>query len=51
MIIKEKCRDFPISPVVKTLNFHCRGQGFNPCSGQLRSNLASAAKKKKAQGL
>ena len=47
MIIKEKCRDCPGSPVVKTLSFHCRGQGFNPCLEQLRSNLASEAKKKK----
>ena len=47
MIIKEKCRDCPGCPVVKTLSFHCRRQGFNPCLGQLRSNLAGAVKKKK----
>ena len=26
-------RDFPGSPVVKTLHFHCRGRRFNPWSG------------------
>ena len=30
--------EFPGSPVVKILGFHCRGHSFNPCS---------AAKKKK----
>ena len=25
--------DFPRGPVVKTLCFHCRGCGFDPCSG------------------
>ena len=28
-----KARDFPGSPVVKTLSFHCRGHGFDPWSG------------------
>ena len=26
-------RDFPGSPVVRTLCFHCRGHRFNPCLG------------------
>ena len=26
-------RDFPGGPVIKTLFFHCRGQGFDPWSG------------------
>ena len=28
-------RDFPGSPVVKTLSFQCRECGFNPWSGNL----------------
>ena len=30
---KTKIRDFPGGPVVKTLCFHCRGQGFDPWLG------------------
>ena len=30
---KKRGRDFPGGPVVKTLSFHCRGHGFNPCLG------------------
>ena len=26
-------REFPGDPVVRTLRFHCRGQGFDPWSG------------------
>ena len=31
----ENCKrgDFPASPVVRTLRFHCRGHGFNPWLG------------------
>ena len=32
-IIKEYYRDFPVSPVVKTQYFQCRGQKFDPWSG------------------
>ena len=28
-----KGRDFPGSPMAKTLHFQCRGPGFNPWSG------------------
>ena len=31
---KERVRDFPGGPVVRTLPFKCRGQGFNPWSGK-----------------
>ena len=30
---KEKMKEFPGSPVVKTLHSHCLGPGFNPWSG------------------
>ena len=30
---KEKDRDFPGGPVVKTPRFHCRGNGLDPWSG------------------
>ena len=30
---KKREVDFPGSPMVKTLCFHCRGPKFNPCSG------------------
>ena len=33
MLPKESCRDFPCGPVIKTLCFHCRGNGFAPWSG------------------
>ena len=26
-------RAFPGSPAIKTSHFHCRGPGFDPCSG------------------
>ena len=29
--------DFPGRPVIRTLSFHCRGHGFDPWSGKLRS--------------
>ena len=42
--------DFPCSPVVRTLCFHCRGCGFNLWLGELRSlMLYSAAKKNQNQ--
>ena len=34
--------DFPGSPVVKILCFHCRGHGSNPWSGQSLHNLCCA---------
>ena len=30
---KATVRDFPGCPVVRTPNFHCRGHGFHPWSG------------------
>ena len=30
MLMKNKVRDFPGSPVVKTSHFHCRGWEFHP---------------------
>ena len=37
--------EFPGGPVVKTLRFHCRGRGFNPWSGNLRSPKPCGAAK------
>ena len=31
---RKQWREFPGSPVVRTLSFHCRGRGFNPWSGK-----------------
>ena len=36
---KVKHRDFPGSPVVKTLHFQCKGHGFDPFFGELRSHM------------
>ena len=48
MLQKLEHRLFPGGPMVRTLCFHCRGRGFNPWSGELRSYTAhSMAKKKK----
>ena len=35
ILLSEKSQtvDFPGGPVVKTLHFHCRGPGFDPCLG------------------
>ena len=33
VILKGLARDFPGSPVVKTLHFHCRGHRFDPWLG------------------
>ena len=50
--------NFPGSPVVQTLHFHCRGHGFEPWLGKLRSctphgtaknNNTNYLKKKKKQ--
>ena len=32
LILKNNSGDFPGSPVVKTLCFHCTGHGFDPWS-------------------
>ena len=32
-------QDFPGGPVVKTQHFHCRGVGFDPLLGELRSHM------------
>ena len=29
-IKKQKCREFPHGPLVRTSHFHCQGLGFNP---------------------
>ena len=31
--LKWRNREFPGSPVVRTLRFHCKGHGFDPWSG------------------
>ena len=31
---KKKCRDFPGSPVIETLRFHCRGAQVRSLSGK-----------------
>ena len=31
--LKENIRNFSSGPMGKTSHFHCRGAGFNPCSG------------------
>ena len=41
----QKQRDFPGSPVVKTLNFHCRGCG-SMLVGELRSLVPRGAARK-----
>ena len=33
-LLKRLTRDFPGSPVFETLSVHCRGHGFDPCSGK-----------------
>ena len=38
--------DFPGGPVVKTLCFHCRGNGFDPSSGEIRSCMPQDVAKK-----
>ena len=32
-MIKTLTREYPGSPAVRTLRFHCQGYGFNPWSG------------------
>lgn len=32
--------DFPGSPVVRSLRFHCRRRGFPPWAGKLRSHMS-----------
>ena len=41
--------DFTGGTVVRTLGFHCRGPGFYPWSGKLRSHKPSSQKKKKKE--
>ena len=43
---KNTARDFPGSPVVKTLWFHIRGHGFDPWLGNLRSHMHGQEKEK-----
>ena len=45
MLISQK--DFPGSPVVKTLGFHCRRHGFDPWSGKLCLPCSVGKKKPK----
>lgn len=46
MNILKPSREFPDSPVVRTLGLHCWGSGFNPWSGKLGSHrLYGIAKK------
>ena len=37
--LKDKYWDFPVSPMVKSLCFQCRGYGFIPRAGELRSHM------------
>ena len=37
--------DFPCSPVVKTLHCHCRGNGFDPFSGNKDSTCQTVQPK------
>ena len=39
--------DFPGGPVVKTPHSHCRGHGFDPWSGKLRSHMPCGSAKSK----
>ena len=39
--------DFPGSPVVKNLDFHCRACGFDPWSGKLSSHMLRGVAKNK----
>ena len=50
-ILKKKKQDFPGEPVVKTLCFHCRGEGggFDSYSGLDPSSYKEQPKKKKKQ--
>ena len=38
--------DFPGGPVVKTPSFHCKGRGFDPWLGELRSYMPFGVAKK-----
>ena len=38
--------DFPGGPVVKTLQFQCKGHRFDPWSGNLRSHMPCRGRKK-----
>ena len=42
----KEVQDFPGGPVVKTPHFPCRGQGFDPRSGNLRSRMPQGVAKK-----
>ena len=33
LVCKKTGLEFPGGPVVRTRRFHCRGHGFDPCSG------------------
>lgn len=37
--------ELPVGPAVKTPHFQCRGRGFNPWSGNLRSHMPHSAAK------
>ena len=46
--IKRTCVEFPGDPVVRAPCFHCRGHGFDPCSGNwVPTSRAVWPKKKK----
>ena len=51
MIRMKDLGDFPGSPVVKTLSFQCKGQGFNPWLANRDSTCCSVAKAKKKKRL
>ena len=45
----ENEEEIPGGPVVRTLRFHCRGDGFDPWLGNLRSCMPVWPKKKKGR--
>ena len=47
MIRMKDLGNFPGSPVVKTLSFQCKGQGFNPWLANQDPTCCSVAKAKK----
>ena len=47
LILKNNSGDFPGSPVVKTLCFHCTGHGFDPWSENEDPTCHAVCSKKK----
>ena len=47
LLMKNKFRDFPGSPMVKTSHFHCRRWGFHPWWVNLHGQKKKEKRKKK----